>query len=198
VGSEVDPVAMGWARRLVAANPPIAGLIECRAQPSAAESFRGVIQRGETFDASMCNPPFHASAAEAAAGNLRKRRNLGTDSPGAPSRNFGGQGGELWCPGGELGFVGRMIEQSVGFRDQCRWFTTLVSKSAHLPLLERALRKVNAAEVRTIGMGQGQKQSRILAWTFAEKPDGLLNQASHSPSSRPRLSPGQAPAGIHS
>jgi 23S rRNA (adenine1618-N6)-methyltransferase len=62
--------------------------------------------------------------------------------------------------------VGRMIEQSVDFRAQCRWFTTLVSKSAHLPRLERALADVSAAEVRTIGMGQGRKQSRILAWTF--------------------------------
>ena len=166
VGSEADPTAMRWASRLVAANPSVAGLIECRVQPSAADCFRGVIKPGEMFDVSMCNPPFHASAAEAAAGNLRKRRNLGTAAAGAPARNFGGRGGELWCPGGELGFVGRMIEQSVEFRAQCRWFTTLVSKSANLPRLERALRDANAVDARTIGMGQGRKQSRILAWTF--------------------------------
>lgn len=168
VGSEVDPVALRWARKLVAANPSVADLIECRPQPSAAQCFQGVIRPGETFALSMCNPPFHASAAEAAAGNRRKRRNLGTNASGNPARNFGGQQGELWCPGGELGFVGRMIEQSFEFRDRCRWFTTLVSKSEHLTRLERALREVNPARVKIIAMGQGSKQSRLLAWSFAE------------------------------
>ena len=55
-------------------------------------------------------------------------------------------------------------------RDQCRWFTTLVSKSAHLPRLHQALRDARAAEVKTIAMAQGQKQSRILAWTFMKAP----------------------------
>ena len=167
VGSETDPVALRWAGAAVARNPAVASLVECRPQPSAKECFKGVIRPGEFFDLSMCNPPFHASDAEAAAANLRKRRNLGTIASGAKDRNFGGQAGELWCPGGELGFVRRMIEQSVGFREQCGWFTTLVSRSAHLPRLRRALRDVKAGEVKTIEMAQGQKQSRILAWTFA-------------------------------
>lgn len=166
VGSEVDPVALRWAEKLAASNRFVAGLIECRRQSAAMECFKDVIRPGEQFDLSMCNPPFHASAAEAAAGNRRKRRNLGTSGPGSSALNFGGQARELWCPGGERAFVLRMITQSVAVRDQCRWFTTLVSKSAHLPRFHRALKEVKAAEVRTIEMAQGQKQSRILAWTF--------------------------------
>ena len=80
--------------------------------------------------------------------------------------NFGGKAGELWCEGGELAFVRRMIAQSAGWSRQIRWFTTLVSKSAHLPRLHQALREVGAADVRTIDMTHGQKQTRILAWTF--------------------------------
>ena len=166
VGSDVDPVALGGAKNVAASNPKVASLIECRLQPSARECFEGVIRPGEVFDATMCNPPFHASAAEAAEGNLRKRRNLGTAKGGARPRNFGGQPSELWCPGGELAFILRMITQSIAMRDQCRWFTTLVSKSAHLPRLLDALREVRAAGVRVIEMAQGQKQSRILAWAF--------------------------------
>jgi 23S rRNA (adenine1618-N6)-methyltransferase len=167
VGSETDPAALRWAAQLVARDPALSALIEGRLQPSPADCFRGVVRPGEFFDLSMCNPPFHASAAEAAAANLRKRRNLGSKRSGADSRNFGGRNAELWCPGGELGFVLRMIAQSVEFADQCRWFTTMVSKSAHLPRLRDALRDAGAAEVKTIDMAQGQKQSRILAWTFA-------------------------------
>jgi len=80
--------------------------------------------------------------------------------------NFGGKAGELWCHGGELAFVQRMITQSSELPRLCRWFTTLVSKSAHLPRLRQSLREVRAVDVKTIEMAQGQKKSRILAWTF--------------------------------
>ena len=167
VGSEFDRVALRWAKKVVAANPALSDLIDCRLQASPLECFNGVVQPGETFDLSMCNPPFHASAAAAAEGNRRKRRNLGGGARASARLNFGGTAGELWCEGGELAFVRRMIAQSAERAALCRWFTTLVSKSTHLPRLYQSLRHVGAAEVRTIEMAQGQKTSRILAWTFA-------------------------------
>ncbi len=163
VGAEMDVVALRWAKKLVASNPSVADLIECRLQKSAMNCFQGIIQPGEHFDLTMCNPPFHASAAEAAAGTQRKLRNLGGKKD---VLNFGGKAGELWCEGGELAFIRRMIEESVGFADRCGWFTTLVSKSEHLPRLEKTLRQVKASEVKIIDMAQGQKKSRILAWRF--------------------------------
>ena len=163
VGAEMDPVALRWAKKLVTSNPSVAGLIECRLQKSAMKCFQGIIQPGEHFDLTMCNPPFHASAAEAAAGTQRKLRNLGGKKD---VLNFGGRAGELWCEGGEPAFIRRMIEESVAFASNCGWFTTLVSKSEHLPRLEKALRQVKASEVRIIDMAQGQKKSRIMAWSF--------------------------------
>ena len=168
VGSDVDAVALRWAHDLVRSQSEVRGLIEIRAQSDPIQCFKGIIHPEEFFTATMCNPPFHGSAAEALAGNLRKRVNLGAGKSGAEARNFGGRPGELWCPGGELGFTLRMIEQSVSVRDHCRWFTILVSKSAHLPRLREALEGVNVAAMKTIDMGQGQKQSRLLAWTFRE------------------------------
>jgi len=163
VGAEVDPAAWRWAQKIVAANPSVTSLVECRLQKSATQCFQGVINPGEHFDLTMCNPPFHTSAAAAAEGTQRKLRNLGGKKTGL---NFGGKANELWCEGGELGFIRRMIEESTGFGRQCGWFTTLVSKSEHLPRLEQALRRVRAVEVKIIDMAQGQKKSRILAWTF--------------------------------
>ncbi len=165
VGAEVDPAACRWAQKMVAANSSVAGLIECRLQKSAAQCFQGIIQPGEDFDLTLCNPPFHSSAAEAAEGTQRKLRNLGGKKTGL---NFGGKANELWCEGGELGFIRRMIEESTSFAGQCGWFTTLVSKKEHLPRLEQALRRVKAAQVKVIEMAQGQKKSRILAWSFSK------------------------------
>ncbi|MDZ4404602.1 23S rRNA (adenine(1618)-N(6))-methyltransferase RlmF [Prosthecobacter sp.] len=163
VGAEMDAVALRWAKKIVASNPSVADLIECRLQKSAMQCFHGIFQEGERFDLTMCNPPFHASAAEAAAGTQRKLRNLGGKKE---VLNFGGKAGELWCEGGEVAFIRRMIEESVVFAQSCGWFTTLVSKSEHLPRLEKTLRQVKASEVKIIDMAQGQKKSRILAWRF--------------------------------
>ena len=66
----------------------------------------------------------------------------------------------------EEAFVIAMIKESKQFATQCQWFTTLVSKAATLPSIYRALQKVGAQQVKTIDMQQGQKQSRIVAWTF--------------------------------
>jgi 23S rRNA (adenine1618-N6)-methyltransferase len=114
----------------------------------------------------MCNPPFHASADEAAEGSRTKRRNLGLAKT-APALNFGGQAGELWCAGGEVGFIERMIAESAARPRLCRWFTTLVSKSEHLPRLRQSLKRACVTDAKTIDMAQGQKKSRILAWTFS-------------------------------
>jgi 23S rRNA (adenine1618-N6)-methyltransferase len=61
-----------------------------------------------------------------------------------------------------------MIAQSEQVAGRCRWFTTLVSQSAHLPALQAALKGVPVTEVRVIEMAQGQKKSRVLAWTYQD------------------------------
>ena len=170
VGSDIQPESLASARRLVTAHPALAALIELRHQPDPAAIFANIIHLGETFAASLCNPPFHASAAEAAAGTTRKLRNLSAGrshrAAGQPALNFGGQAHELWCAGGETAFLRRMIAESAARPALCRWFTTLVSKSARLPELQQALATVRALEVRVIPMRHGQKHVRILAWRF--------------------------------
>ncbi len=171
VGTDIDPDALKAARRIVADNPALAGRVELRHQPSPRHLLTGVIREGETFALAVCNPPFHSSPAEALAGTQRKLRNLAgrTLSPAKTILNFGGQARELWCPGGELAFIRRLIAESAQRPQLCAWFTTLVARSAHLPALHAALAAANALEVRTIEMAQGQKRSRILAWRFAPR-----------------------------
>lgn len=170
LGSDIDPRALAAARRTVQANG-LAEAVELRLQPSPERIFEGLLRAGEVFDLTLCNPPFHASQREAQEGTARKWRNLGRDAAlqkKAPVLNFGGQGAELWCPGGEAAFVARMIEESAGLSARCLWFTTLVSKASNLPAVRRALKQTGALETRILDMAQGQKKSRIVAWTFLE------------------------------
>jgi 23S rRNA (adenine1618-N6)-methyltransferase len=49
------------------------------------------------------------------------------------------------------------------------WFSSLVAKQTHLKAIYEALRSVKADMVQTIPMGQGNKSSRLVAWTFQDK-----------------------------
>lgn len=168
VATEIDLTALDSARAILAANPKFRAHIEIRAQAYAPSILLGVINKKERFAASMCNPPFHASAEAAAAGTQRKIRNLGNDERERFVLNFGGQSHELWCRGGEPAFIKRLIEESAQFPETCGWYTTLVSKSSTLPAMEKALKTIPVREVRQFDLTQGQKKSRIVAWTFLE------------------------------
>lgn len=165
VGADIDAAALANARRILEANG-LGGAVELRLQASPSAIFAGVVKPGELFDLTMCNPPFHESPDAARAGTQRKWRNLGKAGAGDAVLNFGGQGAELCCEGGEEGFLCRMVAESVQHAAGCLWFTALVSRSSSLPGIRRALKQAGVLDSRTIDMAQGQKKSRIVAWTF--------------------------------
>ena len=117
-------------------------------------------------DLTVCNPPFYASLADAKNATLKKLVNLTAEKVTGPVQNFGGQDHEIWCKGGEEKFVRDMVRQSTFFAASCFWFSTLVSKQSHLKGVYESLDQADAADVKTIPMGQGNKSSRIVAWTF--------------------------------
>ena len=70
-------------------------------QPVRAGILPPALREGETFAASMCNPPFFETMEEAG-------RN--------PATAFGGTAAEMVCPGGERAFVLRMVADSVALQ----------------------------------------------------------------------------------
>ena len=176
VGSDTDTVALAAAQQIVSANAKagLATAIEFRLQASTQKIFDGILRPDDCFDFVLCNPPFHASAREAEAGAVRKWKNLGkaggsTGNAESNSKlNFGGQAAELWCEGGEVGFVSRMVAESSQpqTRAQVSWFSALVSREESLPEIYSALKAAGARKFETIDMAQGQKKSRIVAWHF--------------------------------
>lgn len=166
VGSDVDEKAISSANTIIVSNPELQALIKLRLQKQAKHIFLNIIQKGEKFSLCICNPPFHASLAEAQSATRRKLKNLNKKSPKKLTQNFGGQANELWCEGGEKKFIQTMILQSKGFAKSCCWFSSLVSKEATLNSIYHSLKKAGVASVKTIAMGQGNKKSRIVAWTY--------------------------------
>ena len=169
VGSDADAVSVANAKSIVKNNLHLKNAVELRLQKNQDEIFRGIILQDEFFDMTICNPPFHASIAEANAGTLRKLSNLKGKKITRPALNFSGQNRELWVAGGEAKFVGQMIAESVEFKHSCFWFSSNISKQTNLKAIYAQLKTVAAAEVKTIPMAQGNKISRIVAWTFLDE-----------------------------
>ncbi|MCM2351258.1 MAG: 23S rRNA (adenine(1618)-N(6))-methyltransferase RlmF [Bacteriovoracaceae bacterium] len=162
VGTDVDPISLQNAEKIIQKNN-LSGVIKLRLQTDRQCIFKNIILPDNYFHLVMCNPPFHESLEEATKGSQRKWKNLGK-KPAKALLNFGGQGAELWCPGGERSFIHQMINESLPFAGKVEWFTSLVSKEENLYPLQKVLQKIPGIEIKIIEMTQGHKKSRFIAW----------------------------------
>jgi 23S rRNA (adenine1618-N6)-methyltransferase len=166
VATDIDATALENCVTIIEKNPHLSDVISLQQQVNARFIFKDIIQPEDKFAFTICNPPFHKSEEDANKGTLRKISNLNQQKTKKAVLNFGGQNGELWCEGGELKFITQMIYESSKYPLNCLWFTTLVSKKENLASIYKTLSKVNAVEIKTVDMAQGQKTSRFVAWTF--------------------------------
>lgn len=166
VGSDISTSSINTANGIIAANKALKDKIALRLQKDSKKIFKGVVNEGEYFDVSICNPPFHASRQEAQLGSRRKVNNLTGQRAASPSLNFAGTYEELITQGGEMQFITTMITESSDFRANCGWFTTLVSKEEYLPKLNQILNKQAVKASKVIPVSTGNKMSRILCWSY--------------------------------
>lgn len=169
VASDIDSLSIESAQEIVDSNPNLKDKVELRLQDDPSNIFKGIIKEDEKIDLSICNPPFHSSKEEAEKGSEQKLTNLKKGKIGNIVLNFGGQSNELWYEGGELKFISKMIVESKEYSSSCFLFSTLVSKKYNLNAIYAELEKVEALDVKTIPIGQGNKRSRIVSWTFLSK-----------------------------
>jgi len=173
IGSDIDPLAVQNANEIISTNDILKENVICLLQQDKKDYFYGIILKEEKVDFTMCNPPFHASWEDAQEGTIRKIRNLTGEKVAVADLNFGGQNNELWYEGGEARFVKNMIRQSKKFGQSVYWFSSLVSKQSNLKAIYTTLQEVGATEVETLEMGQGNKSSRVVAWSFLNKEEQM-------------------------
>ena len=171
VGSDIEIESIKSVENIVNSNEVLKDKIECKLQTNPENIFTGIIQKDDFYDFTLCNPPFHKSLKDAMAGNKRKVQNLTKQKTTKNALNFGGKNNELWCKGGEITFISNMIKESFEFKNNVLWFTTLVSKKENLPLIYKVLKDLKVSEIKTIDMSQGQKITRVVAWSFFNKEE---------------------------
>lgn len=187
VATDIDCIAINNVKEIISNNLILKGKLALRLQSDPLLIFQGIITPEDRFNLTMCNPPFHASLAEATAGSDRKIKNLAINqgkrnmpsknkdnSVNSSALNFGGQKAELWCEGGERQFLQRMIKESKIFSQQCQWFTCLISKKENIAFCQKILTTMNVEQTKVIEMKQGNKRTRILCWSFLNKKQERL------------------------
>ncbi len=165
VATDIEQKSLQHAAEIIAKNERLSHKISLRFQLNKKHILKGIVEPRDYFELVMCNPPFFKSKEEAETQTLRKLKGLNNKRQVELIHNFSGKNNELWCDGGELTFLLTLINESVLFKNQVGWFTSLVSNNDHLKPLEKELKK-KGANYKVIQMAQGNKMSRILAWQF--------------------------------
>ena len=161
VGTDIELDSLDSAQDIIDDND-LDSKIKLRQQFDENNILKGIIESGDSFTITMCNPPFYKSAEEARGANRRKTRNLGTNAV----RNFAGNSNELWYVGGEKAFLHNYLYQSSLFKENCLWYTSLVSKKENVESLQKSAKKLGVQEFKVIPMQQGNKVTRIVAWKY--------------------------------
>jgi 23S rRNA (adenine1618-N6)-methyltransferase len=187
VGTDIDADSLAWADKNVK-NNNFSHVVELRHQKNPSFIFRNIVHANETFSFSICNPPFHATESDAIKASSRKWDNLiinkkkkltrssstqktlleGIHSTPSSLLNFGGSSNELFCVGGEIAFLGNIVKESCSqhIRNSVGWFSSLISKQANVPIILNMLKESQACDIKVIEMAQGNKRSRIVAWSY--------------------------------
>ena len=168
-GTDIDKKSLDRAEKIIKKNK-LTEFIKLKHQKDSSQIFKGILNETDKFSATICNPPFYKSQEDAMQANARKLEGLGNSS-NSKTRNFSGKQQELWYKGGEKAFVHTYLYESSMFKNQCFWYTTLVSKKENAESMLSSLKKLGATEIKTIPMHQGNKVTRIVAWTFLSKED---------------------------
>ncbi|KAL7423922.1 hypothetical protein Q5752_001507 [Cryptotrichosporon argae] len=157
IATELDEASFGHARRTLADNRIEAASIDVRRATDDGRILQPVFDDDERYAFTVCNPPFFQSADEEAEGASFKAE--------PPSAAPTGAHNEQITPGGEVAFIGQMIEESLLVCDKCQLFTSLVGKYSSLQPLVDLLRRHEIYNYFVKSIRQGKTARWILGWS---------------------------------
>ncbi|KAK0641968.1 hypothetical protein B0T16DRAFT_420787 [Cercophora newfieldiana] len=158
VATDIDPKSLEYARRNVRLNG-----LEDRIQILERTVTSALIPLSdlevESVDFVMMNPPFYSSEDEMLSSAKGKGHPPHSACTGAPV--------EMVCEGGEVAYIGRMMDESLVFRDRVQWYTAMVGKASSIEALVDRLRENRIDNFAVTEFIQGNKTRRwALGWSF--------------------------------
>ncbi|KAH3911880.1 hypothetical protein HBI56_137980 [Parastagonospora nodorum] len=117
----------------------------------------------QTLDFTMCNPPFFTNLDDMSA-SLK-----GEGKSWKPNAVCTGAEVEMVCPDGDLGFVTKIVNESLVLREKVRWYTSMLGKLTSAKAIITLLKKNDVTNwaVGVIDTGSSTKRW-IVAWSFGD------------------------------
>ncbi|WPG98099.1 Hypothetical protein R9X50_00088500 [Acrodontium crateriforme] len=163
-GTDIDAHSLEYARANVKAN----GLEDriTLSQSESAEASLISVDENQPCTFVMTNPPFYSSEAEMRASY--------TDKTAPASAICTGSTNEMLCPGGDLGFVLRILDESLVLRSQIQWYTAMFGHLSSLHLFVDKLREHKIDNYAVTSLHAGLRTKRwAIAWSFGPwRPKG--------------------------
>ena len=160
--TDVDKKSFDHAARNLSNNGLITRtklLQTIESQPLVPLRYLGV----EKLDFTICNPPFFTDEKD-----MRQSLNGETKS-WKPNAVCTGAENEMVCQGGDLGFVTRIVEESLVLREKVSWYTSMFGKMSSAKSIVSLLKEngVTNWAVGSIDVGAWTKRW-IVAWSFED------------------------------
>ncbi|KAI1451743.1 hypothetical protein F4805DRAFT_471405 [Annulohypoxylon moriforme] len=136
----------------------------------------------ETIDFVMVNPPFYTSEVEPVDLASRKSRPPNSACTGAPI--------EMVCAGGEVGFIRRLIDESLVLKEKVQWYTAMLGKQSSLEVLVSDLKNHGVTNYAVTTFIQGHKTRRwAIGWSFRNRRPSLSASRDCEPSAGKKILP---------
>jgi 23S rRNA (adenine1618-N6)-methyltransferase len=117
------------------------------------------------LDFVMCNPPFYSSEED------MSRAYYGKELP--PSAVCTGSTNEMICEGGDVGFVSRILSESLVLRERVQWYSSMLGRLVSAQQLVARLREHGITNFAVTNLKAGHKTRRwAVAWSFSDLRPG--------------------------
>ncbi|KAI1491297.1 hypothetical protein F5X96DRAFT_486255 [Biscogniauxia mediterranea] len=181
IATDVDPKSLSYARK--------------NAELNSYQTRIRIVDRGitdllvpldelgeDTIDFVMVNPPFYACEVELQDLARQKLRPPNSACTGAPV--------EMVCEGGEVGFVKRIIDESLVLRERVQWYTSMLGKQSSLDALVDTLKKNGITNYAVAAFIQGNRTRRwAVGWSFSSLRPAMSASRSPAPSITKKIQP---------
>ncbi|RMX75906.1 hypothetical protein D0869_11201 [Hortaea werneckii] len=115
----------------------------------------------ERLDFVMTNPPFYDS--------MQDMQSSYTNKHAPPSAICTGSENEMICPGGDVGFVTRILDESLRLRDRVQWYTAMLGKMSSLQRIVSKLKENGIGNFAVTCLQAGHRTKRwAVAWSFRD------------------------------
>ncbi|KAK7749108.1 hypothetical protein SLS62_008395 [Diatrype stigma] len=182
LATDIDARSLAFARRNAERNGLLGGRVRVVDRSGAGAGADAplippldeLVGADATLDFVMTNPPFYASEAEQRDLARQKARPPRSACTGAPvemvySGDNGGGGG-----GGEVGFVRRLLDESLALGTRVQWYTAMLGKQSSVGELVAALRDRGVGNYAVAAFVQGRRTRRwALGWSFHSRRPSL-------------------------